>query len=169
MQRLHLELLPELNLLLRLYFGATYWTNIIIFKPLFDTLGMEKVVLVVRQGRDAVLAIVELLHTNATLVNAGPVELPTEFAMDQCIDKAAGEVVVTRLHSLVEWRRAVCNLLNLAAASDHMLTEAWRKYVISQLVERDDEQGTAADYQHGKNDRYEATDDHEHEEVYDDN
>lgn len=79
--RLQLQALPELNLLLWLDFGSAYRTDVVILEPFLDAFSVEEVVPVVRQRRDAVLSVVELLHANATLIDARPVELPAEFTM----------------------------------------------------------------------------------------
>lgn len=90
---------------------------------------------VVREWSDAVLSVVELLHTNATLINAGAVELAAEFAVHEGVDEAAREVVVAGLYRLVECVRTACYLLHLATTSDDVLAETGRKNMITKLIE----------------------------------
>ena len=65
-----LQLLPKPDLFLRLDLCPTNRTNVVVLEPLLDAGRVEEVVLVVRQRRDAVLAIVEHLHADAALVVA---------------------------------------------------------------------------------------------------
>ena len=101
-QGLLLQSLPELDFFFGLDLRPTYRADVVVFQPLLDALSVEEVVPVVRQRRDAVHAVVELLHADAALVDAGAVQLGAELSVDEGVDQAAGEVVVARLDGLVE-------------------------------------------------------------------
>ena len=92
---LQVELPAELYLLFGLDFGAANRAHVVVLQPLLYALRVEEVACVVRKWRDIVGPVGELLHADAALVDARPVELCAELTVHQGVDQAPRELVVS--------------------------------------------------------------------------